>query len=86
MINTTRNFLPIKSIYIYSKRNCRNQISRRDKGKFVSNSLVTKQDYSIHVLNYNSPSATGALPIPDIVVDQLLEIKSYRLSIKKKIN
>jgi hypothetical protein len=36
--------------------------------------LVTKQDYSIYVLNYSSLSAAGGLPIPATVtvVDQLL--------------
>jgi L-2-hydroxyglutarate oxidase len=35
--------------------------------------LILKDWRSIHVLNYNSPGATGALPIAAMIANQLLE-------------
>ncbi|HET7285174.1 MAG TPA: hypothetical protein VFI70_10855, partial [Nitrososphaeraceae archaeon] len=41
--------------------------------KFVDDTLVIKNEYSLHVLNYNSPGATGALPIAAMIVNELIE-------------
>jgi L-2-hydroxyglutarate oxidase LhgO len=42
-------------------------------GKFVPDTLILKDWRSMHVLNYNSPGATGALPIAAMIADQLME-------------
>jgi L-2-hydroxyglutarate oxidase len=34
--------------------------------------MVLKEDYSMHILNYNSPGATGALPMGAAIVSDLL--------------
>ena len=38
--------------------------------------LILENDYSLHILNYNSPGATGALPVGAKIVSRLLE-KGY---------
>ena len=38
--------------------------------------LILENDYSLHILNYNSPGATGALPIGAKIVSGLIE-KGY---------
>ena len=42
-------------------------------GKFVPDTMIIKNDNSLHVLNYNSPGATGALPIAAMIANQLIE-------------
>ena len=42
-------------------------------GKFVPDTLMIKRDSSLHILNYNSPGATGALPLAAKVAAQILE-------------
>ena len=49
----------------------RSSLVDRD-GKFASNTMVLKEDYSMHILNYNSPGATRALPIGSAIVDEKL--------------
>jgi (S)-2-hydroxyglutarate dehydrogenase len=34
---------------------------------------IIKNDYSLHVLNYNSPGATGALPMAAMIANELVE-------------
>jgi len=46
------------------------------EGKFVPEMLILENDYSLHILNYNSPGATGALPVGAKIVSELLE-KGY---------
>lgn len=41
-------------------------------GKFIPDMVEVKDDNSLHVLNYNSPGATSALPISAMIVNQLL--------------
>lgn len=42
-------------------------------GKFVDVTLIIKNEFSLHVLNYNSPGAADALPIAAIIVKELIE-------------
>ena len=50
------------------------KISLADKeGYFVPEMLILENDYSLHILNYNSPGATGALPVGAKIVSGLLE-------------
>jgi L-2-hydroxyglutarate oxidase len=43
------------------------------KGKFVEDTLIIKNENTLHVLNYNSPGATGALPMAAMIVNDLIE-------------
>ncbi|HEY7507142.1 MAG TPA: dehydrogenase, partial [Nitrososphaera sp.] len=41
-------------------------------GKFVPDTMVLWKDSSVHVLNYNSPGATGALPMAAKVASKII--------------
>ncbi len=43
------------------------------QGKFVDDALILRQEDSLHILNYNSPGATGALPMGAMVASEVLE-------------
>jgi L-2-hydroxyglutarate oxidase len=75
MINRVRRFLPQIKISDFSKRGTsgiRSILVNRD-GRFVPDTLILKDWRSLHVLNYNSPGATGALPIAAMIANQLFE-------------
>ena len=82
MINRVKEFLPQLIASSFSKRGTagiRSSLVDRE-GRFVSDTKVIKEDYSIHVLNYNSPGATGSLPMGAPIIDDLLRngiIKAY---------
>ena len=82
MINRVKEFLPQLIASSFSKRGTagiRSSLVDRE-GRFVSDTKVIKEDYSIHVLNYNSPGATGSLPMGAAIIDDLLRngiIKAY---------
>lgn len=75
MINRVREFLPALRPSAFTARGTagiRSSVIDRD-GKFVPDTLIIKHDSSLHMLNYNSPGATGALPLAAKVVAQILE-------------
>jgi (S)-2-hydroxyglutarate dehydrogenase len=75
MINRVKRFLPQIKISDFSKKGTsgvRSVLVNND-GKFVPDTLILKDWRSMHVLNYNSPGATGALPIAAMIADQLME-------------
>lgn len=74
MINRVREFLPaIKPSEFTVRGTAGIRSSVIDKGgKFVPDTLVVEKDESLHVINYNSPGATGALPMAAKVASQLL--------------
>lgn len=74
MINRVTEFLPQLKASSFTKRGTagiRSMLIDRD-GKFVSDTMVIKENYSMHILNYNSPGATGSLPMGAAIVDELL--------------
>lgn len=74
MINRAKEFLPEIRPASFSKRGTagiRSMVLGSD-GKFVGDTIIIKNDYSLHVLNYNSPGATGALPLAAFIVDGLV--------------
>ena len=75
MINRAKEFLPQLRASAFTQRGTAGVRSLLiDKhGRFIPDALIVKQDYSMHVLNYNSPGATGALPMAAMIVNQLLE-------------
>lgn len=65
MINRVREFLPALRPQAFTVRGTagiRSSVVDRD-GRFVPDTLVLERDRSLHVINYNSPGATGALPM-----------------------
>jgi (S)-2-hydroxyglutarate dehydrogenase len=75
MINRVKRFLPQIKLSDFSKKGTsgvRSVLVNND-GKFVPDTLILKDWRSMHVLNYNSPGATGALPIAAMIADQLME-------------
>jgi L-2-hydroxyglutarate oxidase len=75
MINRAREFLPQLKPSLFTQRGTSGiRSSLLDKyGRFVSDTFIIKKDSSLHLLNYNSPGATGALPMAALVVNQLIE-------------
>lgn len=75
MINRAREFLPQLRPSAFTQRGTagiRSSLVDRN-GKFVDDTQIVKNEYSLHLLNYNSPGATGALPIAAMIANKLLE-------------
>jgi len=75
MINRVKKFLPQLKVSAFSRKGTsgiRSLLVNRD-GRFVPDTLIIKDSCSMHVLNYNSPGATGALPIAAMIANQLFE-------------
>ncbi|HEV8404729.1 MAG TPA: FAD-dependent oxidoreductase [Nitrososphaera sp.] len=75
MINRVREFLPLLRPSAFTKRGTAGiRSSIIDKaGRFVPDTLVLERDTSLHVLNYNSPGATGALPMAANIASKVIE-------------
>jgi L-2-hydroxyglutarate oxidase len=75
MINRVREFLPQIRPSAFTQRGTAGiRSSVIDKtGRFVPDTLVLERDSSLHVLNYNSPGATGALPMGANIANKVIE-------------
>lgn len=75
MINRVREFLPQIRPSAFTQRGTAGiRSSVIDKtGRFVPDTLVLERDSSLHVLNYNSPGATGALPMGANIAIKVME-------------
>jgi L-2-hydroxyglutarate oxidase len=75
MINRVREFLPGIKPSAFTKRGTAGiRSSVIDKsGKFVPDTLILRQGSSVHALNYNSPGATGALPMAAMMASQIVQ-------------
>jgi (S)-2-hydroxyglutarate dehydrogenase len=75
MINRAKEFLPQLKPSLFTQRGTAGiRSSLVDKyGRFVPDTFIITNDNSLHLLNYNSPGATGALPMAAFVVNQLIE-------------
>jgi (S)-2-hydroxyglutarate dehydrogenase len=74
MINRVKKFLPELKASSFEKKGTsgvRSSLISPD-GKFVSDTMVLRDGSSISILNYNSPGATGALPMAAAVVYELI--------------
>jgi L-2-hydroxyglutarate oxidase len=74
MINRVKKFIPKLRPSAFMQRGTsgiRSQLIDAE-GKFVPDTMLVKEDYSLHLLNYNSPGATGALPIGAAIADYLV--------------
>ena len=82
MINRAREFLPEIEPSMFITRGTigiRSILIDKD-GKFVPDTMIIKNDNSLHVLNYNSPGATGALPIAAMIANQLIEDGTVKIT------
>jgi L-2-hydroxyglutarate oxidase len=74
MINRVREFLPQLRPSAFTQRGTAGiRSSVIDKmGRFIPDTLVLERDSSLHVLNYNSPGATGALPMAANIATKII--------------
>ncbi|MCS5528625.1 MAG: FAD-dependent oxidoreductase [Nitrosopumilus sp.] len=73
MIERVKKFLPkinVNEITQKGTAGIRSSVIN-EKGKFVPDVILLEEDASFHILNYNSPGATGALPFSAYVINQL---------------
>ena len=73
MIERVKKFIPkINSKEITSKGTAGIRSSViNENGKFVPDVILLEEDKSFHILNYNSPGATGALPFSAHIINEL---------------
>ena len=80
MINRVRRFLrrldPAKFVQ-HGTAGIRSSVVD-DNGIFVADPLILEGPNSVHILNYNSPGATGALPFAIYLIDLLQGTGAYR--------
>jgi L-2-hydroxyglutarate oxidase len=82
MINRAKQFLPALDASQFTTRGTsgiRSSIVDTD-GKFVPDIFMVENEDSIHMLNYNSPGATGALPVAALIVDRIIKQDGFRNS------
>jgi (S)-2-hydroxyglutarate dehydrogenase len=88
MINRVRKFLPCLNPSDFKQRGragIRSLLVDKN-GNFVSESLLVEDESSLHILNYNSPGATGALPVAIDIVKELVQKNIVNGSVSRKIN
>jgi len=76
MINRVREFLPQIRPAAFTQRGTsgiRSSVLDRT-GRFIPDTLVLERGSSLHVLNYNSPGATGALPMAASITSKVIEV------------
>jgi L-2-hydroxyglutarate oxidase len=73
MVNRVKKFLPKIDANKITKKGTAGIRSSiiDDKGKFAPDVILIENEMSFHVLNYNSPGATGALPFSAHIVNHL---------------
>ncbi|MDX1595733.1 MAG: FAD-dependent oxidoreductase [Nitrosopumilaceae archaeon] len=75
MIDRVKRFLPMIESDKFLERGTAGIRSSviNDKGKFMSDVILGKNENSFHILNYNSPGATGSLPFSAYIINLLHE-------------
>ena len=79
MINRVKRFLPkidSKKILKKGTAGIRSSVIDED-GKFVPDVILMDEEKSFHILNYNSPGATGALPFAAHIVNHLNKTRLF---------
>jgi len=86
MINRVREFLPSLRPSAFTQRGTAGiRSSVVDKnGRFIPDTLVLERDSSLHVLNYNSPGATGALPMAANIASKIIRAGVVQTSEKAR--
>ena len=86
MINRVREFLPPLRPSAFTQRGTagiRSSVVDKD-GRFIPDTLILERDSSLHVLNYNSPGATGALPMAANIASKIIRASVVQTSEKAK--
>jgi L-2-hydroxyglutarate oxidase len=85
MIERVREFLPILKPSAFTNRGSAGIRSSLidTNGDFVPEMLIVENKDSLHILNYNSPGATGSLPIAAKIVWRLIRDGHMQSSDKK---
>ena len=79
MIKRVKQFIPkinTKEITVKGTSGIRSSVID-EYGKFVPDVILLQRNSSFHILNYNSPGATGALPFSVHVINQLQKIGMF---------
>ncbi|HEX2106833.1 MAG TPA: FAD-dependent oxidoreductase [Nitrososphaera sp.] len=86
MINRVREFLPSLRPSAFTHRGTAGiRSSVIDKnGRFIPDTLILERDSSLHVLNYNSPGATGALPMAASIASKIIRTGVVQTSEKAR--
>jgi L-2-hydroxyglutarate oxidase len=86
MINRVREFLPALRPSAFTQRGTAGiRSSVIDKnGRFIPDTLILERDSSLHVLNYNSPGATGALPMAANIASKIIRAGVVQTSNKAR--
>jgi (S)-2-hydroxyglutarate dehydrogenase len=86
MINRVREFLPSLRPSAFTHRGTAGiRSSVIDKnGRFIPDTLILERDSSLHVLNYNSPGATGALPMAASIASKIIRTGVVQTSEKTR--
>ena len=73
MINRVKQFLPLIDPKKFNRRGISGirSVLINNQGSFIPDTLLLKDVSSLHILNYNSPGATGALPMAAMIVHDL---------------
>lgn len=87
MVNRVKKFLPSLNPNDFKQRGMAGirTILVDKNGEFASESLVVQDDSSLHILNYNSPGATGALPVAANITRTLVQ-KNIASRTSREIN
>ena len=80
MVNRVKKFLPKIEAYKITERGTAGIRSSiiDENGKFVPDVIQIDDEASFHILNYNSPGATGSLPFAAHIVNHLNEKGLFR--------
>ena len=86
MINRVREFLPQLRPSAFTQRGTAGiRSSVIDKiGRFIPDTLILERGSSLHVLNYNSPGATGALPMAANIASKIIRASVLQTSDKAR--
>lgn len=73
MIDRVKRFIPTLDARLFKSRGTAGIRSNviDENGRFVSGPIILYDNGSVHILNYNSPGATGALPFAAYVIDNI---------------
>ncbi len=80
MINRVKKFLPIiedRDFRIRGTAGIRSNLIDKE-GNFVMNPIFMLRNNMLHILNYNSPGATGAFPISYSIIFKLIQLGILR--------
>lgn len=83
MISRVKRFIPRLDPARFARRGTAGirSVVVDDSGRFVPDAMVLEGPHSVHVLNYNSPGATGALPFAAHLVDHIHSRGLFRNSL-----